>query len=62
MTPASVPGSGSATGTVKLNEPVPTGGIVISLWTNGSPAFATLGTITAFLNGQSVTTTITVTP
>src|SRR6185312_5304553 len=87
VSPSSVPGSGSATGTVTLNEPAPGGGILVWLWTNGSPAFvpdsvivpsgaatvtfpvttndvttSTQGTITAFLNGQSVTTTITVRP
>jgi hypothetical protein len=84
---ASVPGSGSATGTVTLSEPVSADGVVVWLWTSGSPAFVpdavivpagaatvtfpvttnyvttpTQGTITAFLNGQSATTTITVTP
>jgi YVTN family beta-propeller protein len=89
VSPASVPASGSATGTVKLNQQIPAtaGGVLVWLWTNGSPAFVpnavivppgsdtitfpvttnyvatpTQGTITAFYNGQSVTTTITVTP
>ena len=87
VSPGSVPGSGSATGTVTLNEPAPGNGVLVWLWTNGSPAFVpdtaivpsgaasvtfpvttndvtspTQGTITAFLNGQSVTGTITVTP
>ncbi len=89
VSPPRVPGSVSATGTVTLSKPVPaTGaGILVWLWTNGSPAFvpeavtvppgansvtfpvttnyvttSTQGTITAYLNGQSVTATITVTP
>jgi len=89
VSPGSVSASGSATGTVTLNEVVPAtaGGVLVWLWTNGSPAFVpnavivppgassvtfpvttnyvatpTQGTITAFYNGQTVTTTINVTP
>lgn len=82
------PGGSSGTGSVSLTFPAPTGGVVVQLWTNGSPAYvkqtsitipagSTTGgfdfqtdivgspqvsTITAFLNGQSVTTTFTVAP
>jgi YVTN family beta-propeller protein len=87
VSPRIVRGSGSATGTVTLSARAPNGGILVWLWTNGSPAFvpetvivpsgavtvtfpvttskvttSTQGTITAFLNGKSVTTTITVRP
>jgi hypothetical protein len=76
------------TGVVTLVGPAPQGGVVVQLWSNGSPAlldqtsvtipfgstwanfsatadFVTspkVGTITAFLNGQSMTTTVTVNP
>src|SRR5581483_8556868 len=36
---ASIPGGTSATGTVTLTAPAPGGGLVVYLWTNGSPAF-----------------------
>jgi YVTN family beta-propeller protein len=75
-------------GRVTLAGPAPSGGVVVQLWTNGSPVFVhttsvtvpfgsnyadfevdtdfvaspTVGTITAFLNGQSMTATVTVTP
>ena len=87
VTPVSVATGLTATGTVTLSGPAPSGGTVIYLWTNGSPAFvpvsitipagaptgtfpvttnyvttATQGTITAFYNGSSKTTTIAVTP
>ena len=37
--PTSVKGGVSATGTVRLSAPAPQGGMVVDLWTNGSPAF-----------------------
>jgi YVTN family beta-propeller protein len=75
-------------GTVNLVGPAPPGGVVVQIWTNGSPVFvhqtsvtvpfgstyanfevetdyvtsSTVGTITAFLNGQSMTATVTVNP
>ncbi len=85
--PLVVTSSGMATGTVTMSAPAPSGGVVVYLWTNGSPAFVPAsitvpagattanfsvttnyessnaqGTITAFYNGFSKTTTITVTP
>jgi hypothetical protein len=87
VNPTTVKGGVSATGTVTLGAPAPTGGFSVALWTNGNPAFvpssitiaagattgtfsvttlsvsSTLqGTITAFYNGASKTTTISVTP
>jgi hypothetical protein len=87
VSPSSVRGSAPATGTVTLTTPAPLGGTVVYLWTAGSPAFVPISvtvpagsttaafpvttnytdttasdTITAFLNGVSKTTTITVTP
>jgi hypothetical protein len=87
VNPASVTGGSSATGTVTLSAPAPTGGLTLDLWTNGDPAFVpanitiaagattgtftvttetvsstSQGTITAFYNGAIKTTTITVTP
>jgi hypothetical protein len=39
VNPTSVVNQLSATGTVTLSAAAPTGGIVVALWTNGSPAF-----------------------
>ncbi|HVV44525.1 MAG TPA: YncE family protein, partial [Bryobacteraceae bacterium] len=82
----SIPGGGTGSGLVRLDSPAPAGGTVVSLWTNGAPAFVPASvtvpagsiwsrfpvttnyttttvpdTITAFLNGKTATTTITVT-
>jgi hypothetical protein len=37
--PDSVAGGASVSGSVSLNKPAPAGGVVVSLWTSGSPAF-----------------------
>ena len=39
VNPATVTGGTSATGTVTLSGAAPAGGIVVDLWTNGTPAF-----------------------
>lgn len=39
VNPVSVSGGVTATGTVTLSAPAPAGGVVVDLWTNGSPAF-----------------------
>ncbi len=39
VTPTSITGGASVTGTVTLSAAAPAGGIVVYLWTNGSPAF-----------------------
>lgn len=44
--PGSVVAGGSATGTVILNAAAPTGGMVIALWTSGSPAFVSKKSVT----------------
>ena len=87
VNPIHVTSGVTATGTVTLSAPAPAGGVVVFMWTNGSPAFVptsitipagavtgafpvstnwvssvSQGTITAFYNGFSKTTTITVAP
>lgn len=37
--PKSVTGGSPASGSVSLNAPAPAGGVVVSLWTSGTPAF-----------------------
>ncbi len=87
VNPGSVVGGVSATGSVQLSGPAGAGGVVVELWSNGTPAFVpasvtvpagssiatfpvtTLATsasqqdtITAFYEGATTTTTITVVP
>jgi hypothetical protein len=71
VNPTSVTGGSSATGTVTLTLGAPAGGLVIQLWTNGSPAFvpasitipagSKTGTFTVTTNSISSTVQDTVT-
>src|SRR6185437_14627480 len=83
--PNTVTAGDPATGSVTLNAAAPAGGLVVDLWTNGSPTFVPASvtvpagattatfpvttvytssgaesTITAFCNGITKTTTLTV--
>ncbi len=71
VNPVSVANTLQATGTVTLSAPAPLGGVVIYLWTNGSPAFvpvsitipanATTGTFPVTTNYVSTVTQGTIT-
>ena len=57
--PGSVMGGDSATGTVTLNMAAPAGGLVIELWTSGSPAFVSKKNVTVPAGATTATFPIT---
>ncbi len=57
--PGSVIAGGSATGAVTLNMPAPAGGMVIALWTSGSPAFVSKKSVTVPAGATTATFPIT---
>lgn len=56
--PAAIIGGSSASGTVSLSAPAPPGGVVVSLWTSGFPAFVPTSVIIA---AGTTTTSFTIT-